>query len=238
MSKPWIELEDLKEPSSPYAEYAIDSASMLLWALSGRKYSGLSTTTEMYVCPQYETPLGCSWTGDSTFVDHNRGIVGHVLSILGSDSSSTRFPLRHGPVREVLSVSINDEPINETQYYLENHRNLVINETVLACSGLEVEYRYGVEPPSMGKLAAIILADNIIKDLEGESCDLPQGVTSVTRQGMSFEIYNPQQFLDEGRLGIFIVDAFLSAVNPAKAKKKPKVFSADMPRGRNRKTNY
>jgi hypothetical protein len=35
---------------------------------------------------------------------------------------------------------------------------------------------------------------------------------------------DPQEFIANGKVGIYEIDLFLAAVNPTKAKKRPKVF--------------
>lgn len=231
----WIDLNDLEDPSSPYAEYAIDAASMLLWALSGRKYSGVQTTVDHFVCPESELPIGCSWINDSTYRD-DQGVINQVISALSSDMGQIKIPLRKTPVREIIEVTSEGVTIDDNLYYVESNRNLVIEDSLSSCGGVTVEYRYGVEPPSMGKLAAMSLANSIVNDLEGKECDLPSNVSSVTRQGISFEIYDPESILEKGKVGIFIVDAFITAVNPNHSKARAKIFSASVPAGRTRKT--
>jgi hypothetical protein len=44
---------------------------------------------------------------------------------------------------------------------------------------------------------------------------------------MSFTLLDPQDFLEQGRTGVYSVDLFLSAVNPNKAQKKSKTFNVD-----------
>lgn len=47
----WITVPELGPDweTSEYAEQAVQSASYVMWALSGRKYSGVTTVTERYV---------------------------------------------------------------------------------------------------------------------------------------------------------------------------------------------
>jgi hypothetical protein len=51
MSNLWITPEELGDyAETEFAYEAAKSASYLLWSLSGRKYSGVTTVTERYVC--------------------------------------------------------------------------------------------------------------------------------------------------------------------------------------------
>jgi hypothetical protein len=65
-----------------------------------------------------------------------------------------------------------------------------------------------------------------------ENCELPQRVTSVSRQGVSYTILDNQEFIDELRTGLYEIDLFLKTVNPDNARRKSKVFSVDTPRAR------
>jgi hypothetical protein len=65
-----------------------------------------------------------------------------------------------------------------------------------------------------------------------EMCELPQRVTSVSRQGVSYTILDNQEFIDELRTGLYEIDLFLKVTNPDNARRKSKVFSVDTPRAR------
>lgn len=84
----------------------------------------------------------------------------------------------------------------------------------------------------MGKAAARMLAIEFARLWAGEDCNLPQRVTSISRQGVSYTVLDPQDFVDELRTGIYTIDLFLKAVNPDKAKNKARVFSPDVARAR------
>jgi hypothetical protein len=85
----------------------------------------------------------------------------------------------------------------------------------------------------MGKMAARTLALEFAKLWAGDDdCALPQRISTVSRQGVSYTLLDNQDFIDEMRTGIYAVDLFLKSTNPDKARAKSKVFSVDVPRGR------
>jgi hypothetical protein len=85
----------------------------------------------------------------------------------------------------------------------------------------------------MGRMAARTLAIEFVKLFEGsDDCALPQRVTSIARQGVSYTLLDSQDFIEEMRTGIYMVDLFLKSTNPDKARAKARVFSVDVPRGR------
>jgi hypothetical protein len=237
MVNPWLELADLDSPSDPYAEYAIDMASFVLWSLSGRKYSGTRTITEQYVCPQSDLPIGCTQIDTNIYYNPAIGVNSYVLpSYLFSTSSiGTRFKLRQKPVRSISSVHVAGTEIPSGSYYIRNSSELVITTLASLCEGPLVTYTYGVKPPFAGKLAAIELANNFVRAYNGLECDLPERVQSIQRQGLSIEMLDPEQFLDNNRTGLYKVDLFLQAANPGKSLKPAKVFSPDFPRGYTRR---
>jgi hypothetical protein len=61
---------------------------------------------------------------------------------------------------------------------------------------------------------------------------LPQRVTSISRQGVSYTLLDSQDFIEELKTGIYAVDLFLKSVNPDKARARSRVFSPDVPRAR------
>jgi hypothetical protein len=77
-----------------------------------------------------------------------------------------------------------------------------------------------------------VFAIELIKLWEGDDCALPDRVTSVSRQGVSYTILDNQDFLENFRTGIYVIDLFLKTANPAKALAPSKVFSPDIPRAR------
>jgi hypothetical protein len=97
----------------------------------------------------------------------------------------------------------------------------------------EITYAYGQNPPTSGKMAARTLAIEFAKLWsDDETCALPQRVTSVSRQGVSFTILDQQDFIQELRTGLYVIDLFLKSVNPDGARRKSKVYSVDTPRAR------
>ena len=235
MVQPWIEASELENPSDPYAEMAIDSASLILWSLSGRKYSGVTTTLEHYVCPQYDVPAGCVWEDSGRFVNQY-GLMTYITPTLNLPTVQrygARIRLRQQPVRKILSVSIEGTVLPSSAYNLRNHSELTISSSFCGniCDGPEISYIYGVRPPSLGRLAAIELANEYIRYYNGEECALPERVTSVSRKGLNIEMYDPADYLDNGKVGLPRADQFIAVTNPGKALKPAKVFSVDKPKG-------
>ena len=243
MTNLWVTPEELGDyAESEFAYEAAKAASNLLWALSGRKYSGITTVTERYVCASRRYRYGASIRNSKAEL-----INGEVYNIPSSDidfyyditsdgtAQSARLRLRGRPVTKIHSIRNRlGKLINPSQYYLVDH------STIQAVSGVpwtpcdvEVTYTYGIEPPALGKMAARTLAIEFAKLWAGDDdCMLPQRVTSISRQGVSYTLLDSQDFIDDMRTGIYVVDLFLKSVNPDKARAKARVFTPDLPRAR------
>jgi hypothetical protein len=243
VSNLWVSVDELDSyANSEYAYEAVKTASQLLWSMSGRKFNGVTTVTEKYVCSSRAYRLGASSS------NYTPELVGGELYNIPFDefddyaelttdgmSPSTRLRLRGRPVVAIHSVRNRAGSIvDPSNYYLVDHSTLQARQgTSWAPCNIEVTYTYGAPPTAAGKAAARVLATEFIKLWSGDDdCALPQRVTSISRQGVSYTVLDNQDFIDELRTGLYIVDLFLKSSNPDKARAKAKVFSPDVPRAR------
>ncbi len=227
----WVTPEELEDGSgSPFALEACQAATGLLWALSGRKFHGVQTVTERYQC------LCAPVLGAGVSTVYPDIVYGQIVNrwLCGrSELDHTRVRLRGRPVQSVSEVLSRGQALTQADYR-------VVNRSVLEAApggildpwDVTVTYTFGAPPPAAGARAARYLADQLVKSWSGEDCDLPDRVTSVSRQGVSYTILDNQDFLQQGRTGIYSVDLFLKAVNPYNAHRPARVFSPDIPRGR------
>lgn len=243
MSNLWITPEELGEYENTEFSYeAAKSASYLLWALSGRKYSGITTVTERYVCAGRTYRYGPSVkNNDAVLID---GDIYNIFSdnldfyediATDGTTSSSRIRLRGRPVIKVHTIrNRTGEIISPDKYYLVDHSTIhaVTGVRWTPCN-VEVTYSYGVEPPTLGKMAARTLAIEFVKLFNNDDeCALPQRITSIARQGVSYTLLDSQDFIQEMRTGLYAVDMFLKSANPHKAVAKARVFTPDVPRAR------
>ena len=241
----WVNVEDLgAQAESDYAYDACKTASFILWALSGRKFSGVTTVTERYVSQldPYLRAGGSSLTYWPVLVSGSvvNTPVGsnseYGTDFLGDGTSSrSRVRLRGRKVIKIHTVrDVDGNIIDPKHYYLAEHSTLYGSpNSSWSSASVEVTYTYGSAAPSGGRAAARLLASELVKYYEGdEDCALPARVTSVTRQGITATILDDQAFIDELKTGLYPVDLFLKAVNPDKARARARVFSPDTPRAR------
>lgn len=236
MSSLWVttdELTGVDENGVSYAnnEYAYEAckmASQILWAFSGRKFNGTTTVTEKYQCSEdlYETPL--------SVLNPFEGLTHVNARITTPYSNRNRLRLRGGPVVKIHNIRDRfGSIVDPSSYYLSDFSTLQPHAgRAWSYCDIEVTYTYGSPPPTAGKAAARLLAQELVKAFNGASNSLPARVTSISRQGVTYTILDDQDFLDNMRTGIYAVDLFLKMANPAKAIMKSKVFSPDISRGR------
>jgi hypothetical protein len=239
----WIQPEELGDYSyTEFTEEAVHTASYLLWAMSGRKYTGETTVTERYTCTLRNNRIGPSTKTNSPVL-----FGGDVYNIPSGDydeyseltsdgmSPDSRIRLRGRPVTKIHAIRNRlGSIIDPSNYYLVDHSTIHVKAgTPWTPCNTEVTYSYGTPVPAVGKMAARTLAIEFIKLWsDDDTCQLPQRVTSVSRQGVSYTILDNQEFIEELRTGLYVIDLFLKTVNPDNARRKSKVFSPDQPRAR------
>jgi hypothetical protein len=248
MVAPWVETGDLVDPTSPYAADAAEAASFVLFHLSGRKYGGVHTITEEYCqvgldqiwASTYYGPYGRPMLPGPSgypmmYPELRYGVItNRVGGQCGSCGCTHLLRLRGAPVLSVESVKVGGSELGPSSWAIYDYSFIAApNDCWLTCDDVEVTYSYGTAPPALGRIAAKALADQYLLAMAGDDeCALPQRVTQISRQGMSWTLLDPQEFLDKGRTGIYQVDLFLATVNPDGAKMRSRVFSPDIPRAR------
>jgi hypothetical protein len=235
----WASVSDLDKPTSPNGVEALQAASYMLWVLSGRRWSGVRTVTEEYVCDRTGYRSALEVQALRAAEDHLRTVFRDEL--WGREAGQSVLFLRNRPVRELVSMRRMDgDPVDVSLYAVYDHAFIapVSGGCCDPCFDpccLEVTYTWGTPPPPMGRLAAIELANEFVKSVEcPDQCTLPERITSISRQGVNMQVFDSQDFLTDGRMGVYTVDVFLKAVNPYKAQKRPRVFSPDIPAARRR----
>jgi hypothetical protein len=150
-------------------------------------------------------------------------------------SPDARIRLRGRPVVRVIALRNKvGTIIDPSKYYLVDHSTIhVAAGTPWTPCNTEITYEYGTPVPVAGRMAARTMALEFAKLWAGDDdCALPQRITSVSRQGISYTILDNQEFIDELRTGLYAVDLFLKTTNPDNARRKAKVFTPDVPRAR------
>lgn len=216
------------------------AASEILYALSGRQFPGLCAETvrpcaggsalpRNWAFPWYPTKLGDQWLNVrcGCHIDYSCACGGVPQVDLG------RYD-----VTAVTKVNIDGSDLSSSAYRLDEGRYLVRTDGSQwpCCQDLSkdigetgtwyIELEYGQNPPTSGKVAVSKLACELEKACTGDdSCKLPARVSTVARQGVTLALLDPQEFLNEGRTGLYEVDLFLKAVNPGGLQRRATAWS-------------
>ncbi len=241
----WASMDDLPvdvadlHSLSRWAQF-LALATDILWSATGRRWRGANLTGEAVL--RAAPPRA----GESSWVYHRSwghcvcyggtGLSGLIWRDISQHHEPAKVRLPHPDVTEVDTVTI--DGVAFTSWRLDGPY-LVRTD---GCGWPEchdrtiVTYRYGKEPPLAGKAAAVELAIELGKAAyDGEedvACRLPERTRSVSRQGISFEILDPLDFLDNGLTGLLSVDLFIRAVNPDGRRQAATVWSPDTARAR------
>lgn len=209
---------------------AADTASQLLYELSGRRWVGLCSRAGVRPC---HSDCMCGWQVLS------RGHLVPPVPYLASWECSgrtcgcremSRVKLA-GYVREVTEVKIDGVVIDESVYRVDEHRWLtrIDGSRWPSCARVDlpdteegtfsVSYTYGKTPPLAGIEAAKQLACQIYMRCAGggEDCGIPEGAVRVTRQGITVEraIFARSPQTGAWSTGLSAVDQFLNTYNPS-----------------------
>lgn len=204
-------------PNPQIVEEALAAGSEILYVLSGRQYPGL--------CEVTFRPCGSLCRCDFDSCGCNR----YPRVFLGFD------------VVTISQVDIAGEVLDEAAYFFDDGHLIRTDGGAWPCcqnigaaigepDTFTVTGTVGAEPTALAKRAAVALVSELVKScVPSETCALPARVTSLTREGVSMAILDPMEFLDQGRTGIYIVDLFLSTVNPGGLTRRSSAWSPDLP---------
>lgn len=199
-------------------EQAAAIASELLWQLSGGRFGLREITVRPY-------RLTCSRRREFTYP---------VISELCCGSRLIRLDER---AEEIIEVKVNGGVVTDYRFY--DHRMIVLDsQTFPCCQDLSlpdtddgtwsITYTAGVPIPEGGKFAAQMYACELVKAMTNDgSCKLPQRVQTISRQGITVALLDPQEFLTSYRTGLPLVDAWLASINPKGYQSGGKVFNPD-----------
>lgn len=188
-------LDDEDQISQGVRTQILERVTWILYMLDGGRYPGICTTRRS-LCRGCIRRLGrcCCAEGDR-------------IDLRG------RFP-----VFDVWDVTIDGETIDRSLYEVRDSRYLVRTdgEHWPSCTDWFATWAFGRNPPVGLKYAAAVFAREVGTSCLGEECALPERVTTVNREGITYVVMDAQGFLDAGRTGIYDVDLALIAARPPK----------------------
>lgn len=132
-----------------------------------------------------------------------------------------------GPIASIESVMVDGvELVVDVDYRVDDWSRLVrlggdcwplcqdLNVADDAVGAWTVEWTSGQDVPASGILAVRELGCEMVKFCSTGECRLPRRTTNVSREGLSYTVMDPFEFFERRRTGLYLCDAFLTAMNP------------------------
>jgi len=214
------------------ADQAVLVASSLLYAATAQRFPGICTDS-IRPCSagpglqavDYPPNIG----GARVIADPRLGGCTGCLTVIECDGYMwPAVELPHGPVVDVLEVTIDGDPfvdfrIVDDRWLIRDdgapwpaRNNLGAGLSVPGTWG--IEYRFGAAPPPELAFAAELLACEFIAAwcIGGDCppCHLPERLQTITYEGATAATLDPFDFLDSGGFGIAQIDYAVRASNP------------------------
>lgn len=243
--------------------WALQMSSDILYELSGRRWPGCCSETvrpnSRYAqSGEMVTGRVTGWDG-MVFIN---GLYWNGLCTCNKENRTgcnyiSEITLGGWPLVEILEVKIDGAIVDPSLYRIDDYKWLVrlpnadgTREGWPCCQDMlldddqpntfSVKFVHGVNPPVGGVQAAASLACQLALACSPDTsglCKLPERVTSIVRQGVNMFLTDPMDFMEKGRVGLYDVDLWLSAVNPNNLRGRAQVISPDlMPRVRRANT--
>lgn len=145
---------------------------------------------------------------------------------------------------DILEVKVDGVVLSANAYRVDDNRRLVrtdgqcwpdcqeLGQPDTEPGTFSVTYRTGAPVPAGGRLAVTLLAVQLWKACSGSTCALPERVTQVVREGVSYTLLDNLDVFERGRTGLSQVDMWLAAVNPYGVRAPMGVYSPDTVRSR------
>lgn len=192
----WFDPAFLSTPDPELAEEAAIAATWAIWKLSGERFHGPQCWIEDYrTIRGYCTIQLDQWPVSEVFSVSRVDLCGNSVSITGIGTTVENWcDLGSGRVKICCGNSFG----------------------ACGCSSngsiVRVHYKTSNNLPPGADRAAFRLAQEYVLASQGEACALPERVTSINRQGASWTILDPQDFLEDGLTGIGPIDQWLAQV--------------------------
>lgn len=186
--------------------------------------------------PMYASGFGTAYTPGINAQGFWVNSCGCLTSCSCTELCSIDLP---GPVGEVVEVMLNGAVVEAADYTVLDTRLVWTGEGECpwpTCQDMSlpdtedgtfsITYLNAYPVDGLGAYAAAQLAMEFAKACTGGKCRLPTGVTSVTRQGVTYEI--AAAAFNDGFTGIREIDAFIAIWNPTSLRQSSRVWSPDM----------
>lgn len=246
LCSPWATFADVPPADQALAtqvewERWLKVASDILWALTGRRWMGQGCTTTETLRSSPPPPGTGTWPYESSWGSCACWAYGHWLGDKlypppdWASRSHQVFPvavkLSRAPVQTVTEVRVQGVLFAAWRVTRSGWLERTDGKPWQTCGDLtEVTYTYGEPPPEGGVQATVELAKQLLLGSQGSNeCKLPNRTTSITRQGVSYELASSTDIVEANQTGLFFVDLWVKSVNPLSRPARGAVWSPDIP---------
>lgn len=251
----WLTLGDLqsderakRSDGSALPELAmrdgIAVACKVLWALTARQFSGVCEDmvrpcARFYRIGNHGPPSWWSW-----YRSWGTYSVRNPHREAGS-SALHEITLGADPLREIIAVRINGVIVPADQYEIHDRRWLVrvpdtegwpvtqnlYGDPMTDDNTFGVWFTWGQVPDRAGVAVSKTYAIELAKSFAKDDCRLPERIQNLQMgPGQSFALLDPMTFIKEGKTGLYVVDEWIHALNPAGLHRRSSVYNPDFGR--------
>jgi len=198
--------------------------------------SGLGYATSLYTRIQAQHVQGRPVTASDAYrVDWSTVLVGASGAQGWVDNDHLWGTVRSVTLDEtevpVFDLDVEDDHSFVADGFVVHNCTQFMDRTPDQVGTFQVAFDYGIPPDRLGVMAACEMAYQfylVTHPAAQGTVKLPQRVTTLTRQGMSAVILDPQQFLDKGYTGLTLCDRFIQRHNPNHLRRAPVVLNPDL----------
>lgn len=241
---------EITEEMIPITGTAVDFATDVVWALSGRQFGVCEVTLRPCRRDCQDTPWPSSvgefgWAGQQWI---SPALVnGQWFNIVCGQCSGTctctsiSEVVLPSPVAYIVEVKDDGEILPTGSYRVDNNRLLVRTDGAdwPWCNDLNlgddqpgtwsVTAGYGRLVPESGEWAVGELACELMKAMRGEDCRLPSNVQQLARQGVTISFPNVLENFQRGLTGLYLTDLFITSFNPNHLTNRSRTYNVDRP---------
>lgn len=235
--QPWTPIwcQQLPISTAPVSGSALQVATEILWAMSGRQFDECTLTLR----PCQKDCFGGTWPyydrwnefGTGWPYPYNYNGQWFNLGCGGCPGDCSCTVLYEAalpqPIESIVQIKIDGAVMPTGSYTVYDYRKLIrtdghpwplcndLNKPDTQPGTWSVTAVFGTTVPAAGQLAVGELAREIALACVGDNrCALPKPVQNLVRQGVSMTFLDPTQVFAAGKVGLFFSDLFISAFNP------------------------
>jgi hypothetical protein len=240
----WATVDDIEENDRPLLSDEqwpawLLTASEILYALTGKQWSGNGCSATVMLRNQPPGPGEGAWPYFRTWGTSAQSYWWWSFAgwswfprYVGLPPQPMAIKLPHREVQAITAVYVDQEPFTAYRLLESGWIERTDGRRWTEYTGdTVIQYTFGCAAPESGVRAVVRLAVELVREwLQDPKCRLPKRTTSVTRQGVTVAMTDPQVFIKQGYTGLDIVDLWIRAVNPYNRQQAATVWSPDIPR--------